>query len=114
MLAIIRNSGSDLELRIQRYATPPVYTRSPSQSSLNVDGLPQGMSQFVELEKDQGALGLRIAGGTDGGLGSGFIYVRLISSGSAAERCGKFKVGDIILRVCSKLAGPSPQCAPSE
>ena len=60
---MIQSSGVWLELVVQRKARPA--------SSLGIDNLPPGDTFIVELEKQKGALGLRISGGKDKVHGSG-------------------------------------------
>ena len=54
---------------------------------------------MVELEKERGALGLRIAGGNDKPIGGGFIRIKQLTATSAASKCGRLREGDIILQV---------------
>ena len=65
MLSLIQGSGENLQLGIRRRASPA--------SSLNIEGLPEGHPSVIELEKQHGALGLRILGGIDKVFGSGKI-----------------------------------------
>ena len=63
VLSLIQSSGTSLEIGLQRKATPA--------PNLHIDNLPKGHSFLVELHKRDGALGLRIAGGTDKLTGAG-------------------------------------------
>lgn len=58
-----------------------------------------GESFVVELEKERGALGLRIAGGNDKLIGRGFVRIKQLTATSAASKSGRLREGDIILQV---------------
>ena len=62
-LSLIQSSGASLEIELQRRASPA--------SNMHIDNLPRGHSFLVELHKQAGALGLRVAGGKDKLTGAG-------------------------------------------
>lgn len=53
----------------------------------------------MELKKDRGMIGLRLAGGRNKAIGRGFIYVKSLSEGSKAAHNGEIKEKDILLEV---------------
>ena len=90
VLKLIQQSNDVLNLGVSR--------RAPSPWS-DIENLPPGTSFVVELEKRQGSLGLRIAGGKNKPFGFGFIYVKTITEGSAAY-VNRLEKNDILLQVC--------------
>ena len=53
--------------------------------------------------KEDGALGLRIAGGSNKPIGRGFIRIKQLTATSVAAKCGQLREGDIILQVSTTL-----------
>ncbi len=88
MLSDIQQSGEILSLSISRPTTAWSHDNLP----------PPGVSFKVELKKQRGSLGLRLAGGKDKQNGLGFIYVKSMVDGSAADN-EKIEVNDILMTV---------------
>lgn len=61
--------------------------------------LPEGETFVVQVKRDAGSFGLRIAGGRGKPFGGGFIYVKSLVKDTPAEKCNKLKECDIILKV---------------
>ena len=59
-----------------------------------------GESLQVEMEKEGGVLGVRIAGGSDKPYGGGFIRIKQLTAETAASRSRRLQEGDIIVQVC--------------
>ena len=57
ILSEIKNTGTSLEMTVVRVPPPP--------ASLPIHGLPEGTTFEVEVRKQGGALGIRIAGGEE-------------------------------------------------
>ena len=53
----------------------------------------------MNVMKEEGTFGLRIAGGKGKPFGGGFIYVKSLVKGTPAGRCNKLKERDIIVKV---------------
>ena len=77
-------------------AIPPQTTQLEEDFST----LPEGETVVVHVKRESGTFGLRIAGGKGKPFGGGFIYVKTLVKGSPAERCGRLKERDIIMKVC--------------
>lgn len=60
---------------------------------------PSGECVPVEVDKEGGVLGVRIAGGSDRPYGRGFIRIKQLTADTAASRSGTLQEGDIILQV---------------
>lgn len=89
MLSIIKESGATLDLRVFRQGM-----------ILSQDSLPPGTTFTARLQKQGGALGLRLAGGKDKPNGLGFIYVKSVVDGSAADT-QNIRSNDILMTVSS-------------
>ena len=64
-----------------------------------MSNLPEGETFVVDVKKESGAFGLRIAGGKGKPFGGGFIYIKSLVKGTPAEKCNKLKERDIIIKV---------------
>ena len=53
----------------------------------------------VEVSKEAGVLGVRIAGGSDKPYGGGFIRIKQLTADTVASRSGLLLEGDILLQV---------------
>ena len=53
----------------------------------------------VEMCKERGVLGVRIAGGSDKPYGRGLVRIKQVTTDTASSRSGSLKEGDIILQV---------------
>ena len=53
----------------------------------------------VEVKKEGGVLGIRIAGGCDKPYGRGLVRIKQVTADTATSRSGALKEGDIILQV---------------
>lgn len=58
-----------------------------------------GESVSVEMRKEAGVLGIRIAGGSDKPYGRGLIRVKQLTADTASSRSGILREGDIIRQV---------------
>ncbi len=87
VLSAIQQSNEILNLQVSRQAT--VWSQ---------DSLPPGTTFTVTLQKKRGPLGLRLAGGKDKPTGLGFIYVKSVVDGSAAD-LQKIQANDILVTV---------------
>lgn len=80
---------------------PPLPPPPPPQQGEgdNFSKLPQGETFVVHVKRESGTFGLRIAGGRGKPFGGGFIYVKTLVKDSPAEKCGRLKERDIIMKV---------------
>lgn len=53
----------------------------------------------MEVSKEGGAIGVRIAGGTDKPHSRGLVYIKCLTANTAASRSGALQEGDIVLQV---------------
>ena len=91
MLSLLQSSGKELRLELLRRAKPT--------STSHIPDLPHGEGFIVEVVKNCGTLGLRIAGGADKPIGAGFIRIKQLGPKSPAAECGRLREGDILLQV---------------
>ena len=59
----------------------------------------QSLLLTVKLSKSDGGLGLKISGGVDTESRNGAVYVKELTVGGAAERNGRLRYGDCLIRV---------------
>ena len=76
----------------------------PQTSQLQGEGdefsrMPQGETIPVHVKRELGTFGMRIAGGKGKPFGGGFIYIKTLVKDSPADRCGKLRERDIIMKV---------------
>lgn len=88
---MIQESETEVSLSVPHTDTAPPWSK--------VKNLPAGTSFVIKLAKEQGSLGMRLAGGKDKPSGLGFIYVKNITEGSPADE-NRLKMNDIIIQVC--------------
>ena len=55
----------------------------------------------VQVCKEAGVVGVRIAGGSDKPFGRGFVRIKQVTAATASSRSGALKEGDILLQVRS-------------
>ena len=74
----------------------------------------------VQLCKEEGVLGVRIAGGSDKPYGRGLVRIKQVTADTAGSRSGVLLEGDIILQVTSQpeaniisILTPLTLCVPS-
>ena len=77
----------------------PLATEGPGWMKGKFPNLPDGDTFLVRVKKEDGAFGLRIAGGKGKPFGGGFIYIKSLVKDTPAEQCHKLKERDIILKV---------------
>lgn len=53
----------------------------------------------MEMNKEAGVLGVRIAGGSDKPYGRGFVRIKQLTADTVGSRSGALREGDIILQV---------------
>lgn len=59
----------------------------------------KGENVTVEVWKEAGVIGVRIAGGSDKPYGSGLVRIKQVTANTEGSRSGTLKEGDIILKV---------------
>jgi C-terminal processing protease CtpA/Prc len=94
-LALLRACGSQVTIDVRR-KDPPVAKDMT---------LPLGETLSVEVCKEAGVLGVRIAGGSDKPYGRGLVRVKQVTADTAGSRSGALREGDIILKVDSRSLG---------
>ena len=62
-----------------------------------------GKRMSIEVCKEAGVVGVRIAGGSDKPFGRGFVRIKQLTAATASSRSGTLKEGDILLQVYIKL-----------
>lgn len=108
--ALLKRCGSQLTIDIQRKTPqstdqeilPPGIQVLDCSMYLIVHGkyvVMLGQCIHVEVNKEGGAIGVRIAGGRDKLHSRGLVFIKCLTPNTAASRSGALQEGDIVLQV---------------
>ncbi|XP_030235558.1 tyrosine-protein phosphatase non-receptor type 13 [Gadus morhua] len=98
-LALANMAAPKLGRRLHVPVVRILDAQDPCSRSPSICSLKMGEQLIVELKKNDGSLGISVAGGINTNVRFGGIYIKTLVSGGAAELDARIQIGDRLLEV---------------